>query len=148
MNLKQRLETALHDAMRAGDTTAKETIRMALASIKFNEVQKGSALEENDVLNLLQKEIKSRKETIVDAEKAHRQDIITQTQSEIKIIETFLPQQLSEEELKGIILQAINEINAQNVSDMGKVMKIVLPKLQGKAPNDAVSKIVKELLNK
>jgi uncharacterized protein len=148
MNLREKLEAALHDAMRSGDNISKQTIRMALSNIKLTEVQKGARLDDAEIINILQKEIKSRKETIIDAEKAKRQDIIDATKAEIKVIETFLPQQMAEDELKILVSQAISEVNAQGMTDMGKVMKVVLPKVQGRASNDLVSKAVRELLNK
>ena len=148
MNLREKLENTLHDAMRSGNTTAKNTIRMALTNIKLAEVQKGAKLDDPEIVNILQKEIKSRKETIADAEKAHRQDIIDSTQQEIMVIEPFLPKQLTDDELKILISQVIAEINAQSMTDMGKVMKTALPKVQGQASNEAVSRITRELLNK
>lgn len=148
MSLKQKLEEKLKEAMRAQDVVTKQVIRMALTNIKLAEVQKGSPLEDNELLALLQKEIKMRNETILDAQKANREDIIEANKAEIKVIETFLPQQLGETQIKEIVAAAIAEVNAQGMSDMGKVMKCVLPKIQGQASNDMVSKTVRELLNK
>jgi hypothetical protein len=147
MELKQKLENDLHQAMKTGDNLTKQTVRMALSNIKLAEIQKGSPLEDVEIIGLLQKEIKMRSETILDAEKINRQDIITDAKSEIKVIENYLPQQLDQEELNTLVKQAISEVNAQTMSDMGKVMKIVLPKVQGRASNDIVSKTVRESLN-
>jgi uncharacterized protein len=146
MELKQKLENDLHSAMKSGDNISKQTIRMALSNIKLAEVQKGSPLEEIEILSILQKEIKSRSETILDAEKIKRQDIIDAANSEIKVIELYLPKQMDRNELNEIVKQAVSDVNAQNMNDMGKVMKIVLPKVQGKASNDVVSKVVREYL--
>jgi uncharacterized protein len=147
MGLKQKLENDLHSAMKSGDNNAKQTIRLALSNMKLIEVQKGSALEDSEIISLLQKEIKSRNETIIDAEKINRQDIIDAAKSEIKVIEAYLPQQLNQTELVEIIKMAISETNPQGMSDMGKVMKIAMVKVQGRSSNDNVSKTVRELLS-
>jgi len=147
MELKLKLENDLHAAMKSGDNNAKQTIRLALSNMKLIEVQKGSALEDTEIVAILQKEIKSRNETILDAEKINRQDIIDAARSEIKIIETYLPQQLSQAELAEIIKAAITETNAISMSDMGKVMKIAMAKVQGRSSNDNVSKTIREFLS-
>jgi uncharacterized protein len=147
MELKQKLENDMRSAMKSGDNTAKQTIRLALSNMKLIEVQKGSALDDVEIISLLQKEIKSRNETILDAEKIKRQDIIDAARAEIRVIEAYLPQQLPQSELEEIIKMAISETNAQNMSDMGKVMKIVMPKIQGRSSNDLISKTVRELLS-
>ena len=147
MSLKQRLENDLHVAMKSGDNNAKQTIRLALSNMKLAEVQKGSPLEDIEIVSLLQKEIKSRSETILDAVKINRQDIIDEAKAEIKIIETYLPQQLTQDELTEIIKSAISETNALGMSDMGKVMKVAQAKVLGRSSNDNVSKTVREMLS-
>lgn len=147
MGLKSKLESDLLTAMKNGDNTTKTTIRMILTNMKLTEVQKGSALDDNEILSILQKEIKSRNETISDAEKINRTDIIDSTKAEIKVIESYLPQQMSQEELVALVKQAITDSDAKSMSDMGKVMKIALPKIQGRAANDMVSKAVRDLLS-
>ncbi len=146
MPVKQQLETALHEAMRSGNDLHKRTIRMALAAIKLTEVEQRGALDDAVVITLLQKEIKSRREAIQDAEKAQRPDLIAASQQEIGVLETFLPQAMPEEELKALIQAAIQEVGASAPGDMGKVMKAILPRVQGRAANDQVSKLVKTLL--
>jgi len=146
MPVKQQLETALHEAMKSGNDLYKRTIRMALAAIKLAEVEQRGALDDAVVITLLQKEIKSRREAIQDAEKAQRPDLIAASQQEIGVLETFLPQAMPEEELKALIQAAIQEVGASAPGDMGKVMKAVLPRVQGRAANDQVSKLVKTLL--
>lgn len=146
MPIKQDLEKLLKDAMRSNDDLKKRTIRMALSTIKFVEVEKGNALDDAAVIGILQKEIKIRRESIVDAEKAGRTEIIEANQDEIRFLEGLIPNQMPENELREIIRLSILEINANSPGDMGKVMKIVLPKIQGRAPADLVSKLVKELL--
>lgn len=146
METKKQLETALHDAMRSNNELRKRTLRMALAAIKNAEIDSGSPLEEESILGILHKEVKSRKESIVDAQKANRPDLITTAESEIKIIEEFLPQSMDDNFLKDLVQSVIVEISASGIKDMGKVMKLALSKVQGRASGDQVSRVVRELL--
>jgi uncharacterized protein len=148
MELKTQLENALCEAMRSGDDVRKQTIRMALAAIKFTEKEKGEPVKEAGVTAILQKEIKSRREAIQDAEKAHRADLVENGKAEIAVLETFLPKQLSDAELQVLVETAIAETQANGLSDIGKVMKVVVPRLQGRAPGDRVSQIVRQILQK
>lgn len=146
MNNKQQLENALKDAMRAQDEATKRTLRMALSAIKLAEVEKGGALDDLAVTAMLQKEVKSRRETIQDAQKAGRADLIALAEEEIKILEGFLPQPMTDEELAAAAQAVIHEVGAKLPNDMGKVMKELLPRLQGRAANDRVSQTVRRLL--
>jgi uncharacterized protein len=148
MELKQQLENALREAMRANNDVSKQTIRMALAAIKFSEKEKGKPVDEAGVTAILQKEIKSRREAILDAEKAHRPDLIESSQAEIKVLESFLPQQLSDLEIQALVETAITETQANGIADMGKVMKSLAPRIQGRAPGDRVSQVVRQMLQK
>lgn len=148
MNTKEKLEAALHDAMRSGNDLVKRTVRMALSNIKFQEKENGNPINEAAVLAILQKEIKSRRETIVEAEKGHRSDIIEATKAEIDVLSTFLPEQMPDEKIREIAEIVIKEINAQSMSDMGKVMKELLPRVEGRASNDKISQVVRQLLSK
>ncbi|NMB89256.1 MAG: GatB/YqeY domain-containing protein [Chloroflexi bacterium] len=146
METKQRLEQALHDAMRAQDDVSKRTIRMALSSMKLEEVAQGSALNEDAVIAILQKEVKLRQEAIQDAQKANRADLVEKNEDEIIVLQKFLPQQLSPEELHQLAESVIAELNASGPGDMGKVMKALLPQVAGRAPNDRVSQAVRQIL--
>ena len=146
MELKLKLENDLKDALRSGDEVRKNSIRLVIAAIQFAQVEKGSQLDDQAIVGLVQKEIKSRKESISDAEKANRQDLIASSLSEIKVLEDYLPAQLSMEELTSLVKSAIAEAGASQPNDMGKVMKIVMPIIHGKAPNDKVSLLVRQLL--
>jgi uncharacterized protein YqeY len=148
MELKAKLESDLKDAMRASDDLRKRTLRMVIASIKNVEIDRQSKLDDPAIFAILQKEIKSRREVIGEAEKAKRPDLAQSAQDEISVLETYLPKAMSEEELNKAANEVIQEINATGPSDMGKVMKILLPRLQGQAPGDIVSKVVRELLQK
>jgi len=145
--VKEKLEAALKIAMRSGDEMGKRTLRLAVSSIKNAEIEKREPLDDAAVIAILQKEVKMRRESIEGAKSANRPDLIAQNEDEIKILETLLPGQLSEEELKKIILAAIQELGASGPAAMGQVMKAVLPKVQGQAANNDISRLVKELLS-
>lgn len=146
METKQKLENALKDAMRANDDLHKRTIRMALSTIKLAEIEKGSALDDVAIASILQKEVKGRRESILDAQKANRSDLIRAAEDEISVLEKFLPQPLTDDELHAKIKDAIEQSGAKTPADMGKVMKILLPQLQGRAANDRVSQMVRQML--
>ena len=146
MNTKEQLESALKDAMRSGDEVRKRTIRMALAEIKNAEIDKGASLDETSMLSILQKEVKSRRESIADAERAGRPDLIAASQVEIAILEGFLPESFTPEELEMLARQAINEVDATSVREMGQVMKVLVPRLQGRATGEQASQVVRRLL--
>ncbi len=136
----------MKEAMKSGDEVRKRTVRMALAAVKQAEVDKRVELDDAAVMNLLQKEMKNRREAIEEAKKANRADLIADNEAEIKVLEVFLPKAMPAEELSALVQTAIAETGAAGPGDMGKVMKAVMPKVAGRAPNDMVSAAVKELL--
>ena len=148
MDTKAQLNESVKDAMKSGDEVRKRTVRMVLAAVKQAEVDKQATLEDLAVVALIQKEIKNRREAIEEAKKANRSDLIEGNEAEIKVLEVFLPKAMSAEELRGLVQAAIAETGASVPSDMGKVMKIIMPKVAGRAPNDMISSTVKELLTK
>jgi uncharacterized protein len=148
MDLKTKLESDLKEAMKASDDLRKRTLRMVIASVKFSEIEHRVKPDDAVVMAILQKEIKSRREAIADAEKANRPDLAQASKDEIGVLEAYLPQGMSEAELRTAVQEVITQVNASGPADMGKVMKALLPKLQGRAPGDQVSKMVRELLQK
>ena len=131
----------------------KRTVRMALAAVKQAEVDKRSnpadkraELDDMAVMNLIQKEIKNRRESLEEAKKANRADLVEANEAEINVLEAFLPEAMPAEELRGLVQAAINETGASSPADMGKVMKIVMARVAGRAPNDRISTTVRELL--
>lgn len=146
MNTKKQLETALKDAMRSGDDLRKRTLRMALSAIKNAEIEKRGSLEEPDILGILQKEIRSRRESIQDAERAGRSDLIISSQDEIMVLESYLPKQLNAEELASLVHEAIAETGASSPNQMGQVMKVLMPRIKGRAEGSEVSQMVRKLL--
>jgi uncharacterized protein YqeY len=110
------------------------------------EVEKGSQLDEVACLAVIQKEIKSRRESIADAEKANRPDLIPPSEAEIVILQGYLPVAFSQEELENLAMVAITEAGATSIREMGQVMKILMPRLQGRATGDQASQVVRKLL--
>ncbi|NMC53272.1 MAG: GatB/YqeY domain-containing protein [Chloroflexi bacterium] len=147
MNKKEELEQALKLAMKAGDDTRKRTIRMALSNIKLQEIEKRASLDDAAIISVLQKEIKMRNESIEGAKKLNRTDLIDANLDEIRVLESFLPAQLSEDDVRKIAEAVIKELNATTPTEMGKVMKELLPRLQGQATNSLASQVVKQLLS-
>jgi len=148
MDIKTQLNESVKDAMKSGDEVRKRTLRMVLAAIKQVEVDKRTQVDDLAVVALIQKEIKNRREAIEEAKKANRPDLIGENEVEITVLEAFLPKAMPAEELRALVQAAIEETGAVAPSDMGKVMKIVMPKVAGRAPNDMISSTVKELLTK
>jgi uncharacterized protein YqeY len=143
---RKMIEAQLTEAMRAKDEVRKRTLRMVLSAIKLAEVEKRGPLDESGILAILQKEVKNRQEAIAEAEKAGRPDLAADAQAEIDLIKGFLPQALTPAEVEAIIRQVIAEADASSPADMGKVMKLITPKTQGRADNREVSQLVRKLL--
>ena len=148
MDIKTQLNNALKESMKNGDEVRKRTVRMALAAIKQVEVDRRITLDEPAILAILQKEIKMRKESLEEAQKAGRENLVKDAQAEIGVLNTFLPAGLAADELRALVKAAIAETGASSAADMGKVMKALLPKVAGRAPGDQVSGAVRELLQK
>ncbi len=148
MDIKTQLNESVKDAMKSGDEVRKRTLRMVLAAVKQVEVDKRTQVDDLAVVALIQKEIKNRREAIEEAKTANRPDLIGENEIEITVLEAFLPKAMPAEELRALVQAAIAETGAAAPSDMGKVMKIVMPKVAGRAPNDMISSTVKELLAK
>lgn len=146
MNIKEQLTEAMKTSMKAGDTVSRTTLRMALSAIKYAEVQSGGALSDPDILGILQKEIKSRQDTIVDAEKSNRNDLLEAALAEINVLQAFLPKQLTETELEAIIKETMVETGAASPRDMGNLMKALMVKIKGRADGKLVSGMVQKLL--
>lgn len=146
MSLKTQLEDALKDALRSGDDLRKRVLRMTLAAIKQTEIDRRLTLDDAAVMGILQKEIKSRRESIADAERAGRPDLVAASQDEIALLESFLPKALTPLELEDLARQAIAEAGATSPAQMGQVMKLLMPRLQGRASGDAASQAVRKLL--
>jgi len=146
-DLKQRIMDDMKSCMREGDKERLGTIRLALSAIKQQEVDSRSTLEDADILAILDKMAKQRRESIEQFEKAGRDDLASKEKDELKVIQTYLPSQLSDEEIASIIDEAIQTTGAQTMRDMGKIMGIIKPKMQGRADMSAVSTLIKSRLS-
>ena len=144
--MKQNLLNDLVTAMKSQDKETLSVLRMVKGAIQLEEINKKSELSDEDFIGVVSKQIKTRKESIVEFEKAGRTDLVEQTQKEIEILNKYMPEQLSEEEVLKVINEAFDTINPQAQSDMGKLMGFVTPKLKGKADMSFVSKTIKEKL--
>jgi uncharacterized protein YqeY len=147
MLTKAKLEEELKQAMLARDDVRKRTLRMVLTAVKLAEVEKLDELDEPELVAVLQKEVKTRKETIEEAERADRDDLLASTQAEIEVLEVYLPKPFTRAELGSLVRECIAESGAASPSDMGKVMKIIMPRIQGRADGKAVSELVRSFLN-
>jgi len=144
--LKQRINAEMKTAMRAKDKARLGTIRMIQAEIKRIEVDERIELDDTRVMAVLDKMQKQRRDSISQFDEAGRQDLADQERQELEVIKTFLPQPLTQEELAGLVDQAIGTSGAQSMQDMGKVMGVLKPQIQGRADMGEVSKLVKAKL--
>jgi len=142
----ERLTKDMIAAMKNGDKERLATIRMVKSKIDLEKIELKRDLNDDEVLSIVTKQIKMRKESIVEFEKAGRHDLIEKTQAEIEILNTYLPEQLSEEELHQIIEDAFLTVKPASASDMGRLMKEVMPKVKGKADMGIVNQIIKAKL--
>jgi uncharacterized protein YqeY len=147
MTSKQRLQDDLKRAMRDQDEVRKRTLRLALAAIKNREIEVRGELTDEDVLAILQKEAKQRRETLDELGRTHRPDLVASEQAELAVLEEYLPQQLSRAEIEGLAAQVVIELNAEGMPDMGDVMRTLMPQVKGRADGKLVSQVVRELLS-
>jgi hypothetical protein len=146
MNLKETLRADMETAMREGDTVKRDTLRMILAAIKQDEVDQQTVLDDDECQKVLVKQAKQRKESIADAKKAGRDDLVREEQAELAIIEAYLPQMMSRAEIEAQAADVIRELGASGMQDMGRVMGQLMPRLQGRADGKLTSQVVRELL--
>jgi len=146
MSLKAKIQTKLTEAMRARDKVTKIPLRLVMTSIKEAEIDQKGEIEDIDVLRIIQKEAKARLDTIEDAEKAERPDLIKQAEAELAILKQFLPEEISDEALETLVKETIDEVGASSMADMGGVMQALMPKIQGRADGSKVSALVRQVL--
>ncbi|WP_368252072.1 GatB/YqeY domain-containing protein [Enterococcus sp. 2201sp1_2201st1_B8_2201SCRN_220225] len=146
MTLLSTLNADMKTAMKAKDKERLAVIRMLKASLQNEEIKVGHELNADEELTILSREMKQRRDSLAEFEKAGREDLSEKVKIEIAIVEKYLPAQLSDEEIRQIVAQAIADTNATSPSEFGKVMGAVMPKVKGKADGNQVNAIVKELL--
>ena len=147
MLTKKNLEDDLKDAMRARDDVRKRTLRMVLTAVKLQEVERKGELDEPSLLAIVQKEVKTRLESIEEAERIGREDLVSATKAEVDVLQEYLPQALTEEELTHLVRQTILQVEATSPADMGQVMKALMPQVRGRADGKVANDIVKRLLS-
>jgi len=147
MNLAERLNEDMKQAMKDGDKFRLQVIRLVRASIKNQEIELRRPLTEEETIQVLSRELKQRRESLQDFQKAGREDLVAQVTAEMDIITQYLPKQLSEEEIKEIAMQTMKETGASSKADMGKLMGALMPKVKGRADGKLVNRIVQELLS-
>ena len=146
MSLKERMQTELKEAMKAHDEIKVSTLRLLNSAIKNKEIDERKPLDDEGLLAILSTAAKQRRESIEQYEKGGRQDLADKEKAELAIIQGYLPQQLSKDEVAAVIKETIAETGAAGAKDMGKVMKALMPKVKGKADGKLVNELVKELL--
>ncbi|ACD21986.1 GatB/YqeY domain-containing protein [Clostridium botulinum] len=146
--IKEKLQEDWKAALKAKDKFKANTISTARSAILLVEKTDNVKLEDDEVINILAKEVKQRRESMLEFKKGNRQDLVDQCNAELEILLEYLPQQLSEEEIKQIVKDSAEEMGASSIKDMGKVMSAIRPKIVGRADGKLVSQIVKEYLNK
>jgi len=146
MSLIQRFDDDLKRALKAGESIKVSVLRMAKAAVKNKQIEKGGELTEDEIVSVLSSMVKQRRESVEQFTKAQRMDLAAKEEAEIMILQTYMPQQLSPEELDRIIHDAVQESSAKGVQDIGKVMRMLMPRIKGVADGKYVNQRVKELL--
>lgn len=147
---KQKLQEELKQSMLAKDEVKTSVLRMLLSAINYYEIQKGGAgyeASEEDVLTVIGNQAKQRRDSIEQFKSANRQELVDKEQKELEILSSYLPAQMTEEEIRTLVKEAISQTGAQTMADIGKVMGALMPKVKGKADGNLVNTIVKNELN-
>ncbi|AST92624.1 GatB/YqeY domain-containing protein [Sutcliffiella cohnii] len=147
MSLLERLNSDMKQAMRDKDKEKLSVIRMVKSTLQNEAIKLGKDLSEDEELTVLSRELKQRKDSLQEFDKAGREDLVHKLQAEIKIVEHYMPEQLSEEEITAIVKQTIADVNASSKAEMGKVMGALMPKVKGKADGSLVNRIVQQHLS-
>lgn len=148
MSLKDRLADEMKDAMRSQDKLRLSTIRMLLSAVKYKEIDLGKKLTEEEVIETVTSSVKQRRDSIEQFSNAGRTDLVEKEEAELKILQGFLPEQLSVEEVEAEIDRTVTEAGASGMKDLGKIMKLLMPKVSGRADGKMVSDKVRERLSK
>jgi uncharacterized protein YqeY len=144
--LSDRIQADLHDAMRARDETRKSALRMLTAAVKNAEIAAGNALDDDGVVSVIQKQVKQRRESIVEFEKAGRDDLVAKERGEMDVLEVYLPQQATREEIEVAARRVVSETGATSARDIGKVMPVLVKQFAGRADGRAINEVVRSML--
>lgn len=148
MSLLTKINEDVKTAMKAKDKERLAVLRMIKSSLHNEQISKGHELTDEEELTVLSREKKQRADSLEEFKQAGRDDLVQQLEKELSVVNEYLPEQLSEEELRAVVQESINEANASSMKDMGSVMGVLMPKVKGRADGKEVSRLVKELLTK
>ena len=146
MSLKEQLANDLKDAIRQRDDSRKIAIRMSISAIKNAEIERGAALSEADILTIVSREAKQRRESIAEFEKADRRDLVEKERAELEVLQSYLPAQVSRDEIAEAAREVIAEVGAGGPRDKGRVMPVLIGRLAGRAEGREINEVVTELL--
>ena len=146
-NLKQKLTADLRQAMRSGDKIKRSAIRLLMAAISNAEIAKQTTLEDADIFGVIAKEVRQRRESIEAFKQGNRQDLVTQEEAELAVLQEYLPQQMTHEEIVAAARRIIEEVGAGGPADKGKVMPKLIAQLKGRADGREINAVVSELLS-
>lgn len=147
MSIKDTLTNDMKEAMKAKEKDRLAVIRMVRGAIKQIEIDSKKELDDEAVIGVISKEVKMRKDSVEEFKKGGREDLVAKTEAEIAVLMPYLPQQLSEDEIRSLVRAAVEQVGASSPKDMGKVMGVLMPKVKGRADGKLVNTIVKEALN-
>lgn len=146
MSLLDNLNQDMKTAMKAKDKPTLSVVRMLKSAVMNEQINLGHDLTEDEEIAVLSRELKQRKDSVAEFEKGDRDDLATQTKAEIKVVEKYMPAQLSDDDVKQIVADTVKDLGAESMADFGKVMGAVMPKLKGQADGKLVNQTVKDLL--
>jgi uncharacterized protein YqeY len=146
-SLKKKLNNDLKQALKGRDKLRSSVIRLIMSAVHNNEIARHATLEDNDILGVISKEAKQRKESIEAFKQGNRQDLVAQEEAELAILNEYLPEQMSRDEVMAAARNVIDEVTAQSLHDKGKVMSKLIPQLRGKADGKLINEAVTELLS-
>lgn len=146
MSLKEQLMEDLKTSMKNKDKVRKNVVTMLRSAVKQKEVDERIELNDEGIIDIISKQVKQKRDSIEDFKRGNRDDLVDLTEKELEVLLEYLPEQLSEDELKQIVKQAINELGATSMKDMGKIMGKIMPQTKGKADGSLVNKIAKDYL--
>ena len=147
MSLKDKLMDDLKSAMKDKDTVRKNAVQMVRASVLQVEKDNKITLDDDGVIEVVAKEVKKRKDVLPEYEKSGRQDLVDELNREIEVLMAYLPQQMSEEEIEALVVEAIAQTEAKSMKDIGKVMAVIMPKTKGKADGKVINQFVRKHLS-
>jgi uncharacterized protein YqeY len=146
MNLKDKISVDMKDALKTGDKIRLWTLRLLVSAMRYQEIENKKELSVEEIYQVVSREVKKRREAASEYRKGNREELAEKEEKEAAILETYLPPQLSDEEIEKIIKQAINEVKPMGPGDMGKVMSVVMPKVKGRADGKKVNEAVKAMM--